>query len=184
MLVPAGYAERDALVQFVQTRSFGCGVHGADEFVAILGLFVEKRCRPRRIEGEAFEVPIPVVREVVLSLREVGGEDVKAVRQCDAIIPIFFDSLRQRSRDFIRAAAIFVRSRTTGRHEHVSAIHVVAVSHRFHRASLGMITRIVLHVHTGHAAIVPHPRHAVVLMRRGTLLGFRLGTILRRILRT
>src|SRR5579859_50485 len=89
MLVPAGHSEGDALVQFVQTCSSGCGVHGADEFVAILSLFVEKRCRPRRIEGEALEVPIPVVRKVILSLREIGREDVKAVRQGDTIIPIF-----------------------------------------------------------------------------------------------
>ena len=170
MLVPAGYADRDALVQFVQTRSFGCSVHGADEFVAILSLFVEKRCRPRRIEGEAFEVSIPVVREVILSLREVGREDVKAIRQRDTIVPVFFDSLGQSRGNLICAAAIFVRGRTIRRHEHVSAIHVMAVSHGFHRARLSMITRIVFHVHPGHAAIVVHPRHAVVLMRSGTFL--------------
>src|SRR4029077_16374760 len=85
MLVPAGYAERDALVQFVQTGSSGCGVHGANEFVAVLSLFVEKRCRPRGIEGESLQVSVPVVRKVILSLREIGREDVKAVRQGDTI---------------------------------------------------------------------------------------------------
>jgi hypothetical protein len=56
----------------------------------------------------------------------------------------------------------------------VSAIHVVAVSHGFHRTCLGMITRIVFHVHPRHAAIVVHPRNATVLMGSGVLLRIRL----------
>jgi hypothetical protein len=46
----------------------------------------------------------------------------------------------------------------------------MAVSHGFHRARLGMITRIVVHVHPGHAAVVVHPWHAIALMRSGTFV--------------
>ena len=41
----------------------------------------------------------------------------------------------------------------------MGAIHVVLVRHRVHRAGLGMVTLIVVHIHAGHAAVM------IVLMR-------------------
>ena len=154
VLVPAGHAERNALIQLLEARAFGRCIHGADQFVAVLSLPVEQRSRPRGIEGEAFQVSVPIVREMILSLREIRREDVEAVGQSNAIIPVSFDRFAQSSGDFIGAALILISRRVNRRHAHVRAVHVVVMGHRLHHASLGMIARIIFHVHAGHTAVV------------------------------
>src|SRR5260370_19949677 len=154
MLMPASHAERNALVEFLQTGSSRRGVHGADQFVSVLGFLIEQRRGAGGIEGEAFQVSVPVVREVIHWLRKVRREDVKAIGQGGAIVLIFLDGGSQGIRDFVGAAAILIGGGALRCHAHVGAIHVMVMSHRLHRAGLGMVILVVVHIHAGHAAVV------------------------------
>src|SRR5260370_32053874 len=106
MLMPASHAERNALVEFLQTGSSRRGVHGADQFVSVLRFLIKQRCGAGGIEGEAFQVSVPVVREVIHWLRKVRREDVKAIGQGGAIVLIFLDGGSQAIRDFVVSPSI------------------------------------------------------------------------------
>ena len=77
MLMPLGYAERDALVESILSETLRGGVHYADEFVIVAVLFVKQRRGMLRIEAERRFQRIPVVREVVHLLRDFGMKILK-----------------------------------------------------------------------------------------------------------
>ena len=101
--VPHGDAERDAGVEFVFVGALGHGVHGAYEFVAGGGFFVEQGSGARGIEGERFEEAVAIAGEVILRLGNIWQENPEALIQCDVIILIFLDARAKLRDDFPRS---------------------------------------------------------------------------------
>src|SRR5947199_9723477 len=68
--MPLRNAERNPLIEFIPVGIFWRRVHDADQLVFIASFFVEKRGRMFRIEAHPRLESVPVIREVILLLRQ------------------------------------------------------------------------------------------------------------------
>src|SRR5215469_9417951 len=95
MLMPLGYAKRNALIQFFECGSLRCRVHSSNEFVATVDFLVEKGCWTCGVEGKAFQEAVPVVREVIYGLWQIWGEYVEAIGERNAVVFVPFERLTE-----------------------------------------------------------------------------------------
>src|SRR5260370_2576707 len=89
MLMPASHAERNALVEFLQTGSSRRCVHGADQFVSVLGFLIEQRRGAGGLEVQAFQGSVPVFRAVIHCPPNGPLHDVSPIRHSLALHPTF-----------------------------------------------------------------------------------------------
>ena len=147
--VPHGDAERDASVELIFASAFRHGVHGANEFVARRGFFVQERRGTRGIECQRFEKAIAIAGEVILGLRDVGQENFEAVVERGVVVLVFFDACAKLRDDFVGALHVFGSLRAHAGHEHVMSVRV-AVAGRHVLDGGAFAGFFVAHVHAGH----------------------------------
>src|SRR5262249_51167087 len=94
---------------------------------------------PCGIEREGFEEAVPVVREVILRLREVGQEGLVSVGDSQPIVLVPLDRWAQGLQDRLRAGAVFGRLGPRRSHSHVWPWVVVPGRHRMHGSLLNML---------------------------------------------
>src|SRR5947209_19225993 len=90
MRMPLRNAERNPLIEFIPVGIFWRRVHDADQLVFIASFFVEKRGRMFRIEAHPRLESVPVIREVILLLRQIGWKDFIAVGDRGAVVFVLF----------------------------------------------------------------------------------------------
>ncbi len=115
-----------------------------------------------RIEAESRLDRIAVIREVIVLLRHIRQEDLKALRQRHFVIAVFLDRRAQLGQNL--RCPLFIRRirRTQIRHEHMRAhVHVVVghvARHRVIRRARFrtgvLLLRPAAHIHPGHAALL------------------------------
>ncbi len=168
--MPHSDAKRDAGVELVFGGALGHGVHGADKFVASCSFSVEQGSGACGIKRESFQEAVPIIREVIFGLREIGEKDFVTVVQGDVVVLVFFDAGAELGDDFARARKILRRLRARPRHVQVQVMHVhVPPRHVVHSA--GFIRLGVIHFHPGHAAVF-HPLLCVMRLGGGGSLRF------------
>jgi hypothetical protein len=147
--VPHGDAERDAGVELIFGGALGHGVHGADEFVAGGGFFVEKRSGARGIEGQRFEKAVAIAGEVIFGLREIGKKNFEAVVESGVIVLVFFDAGAKLRDDFVGALSVGGSLRAHAGREHVVTVRVVVAGRHVLDGS-ALAEFFIAHVHAGH----------------------------------
>ncbi len=147
--MPHGDAQRDASIELIFGGTLRHGVHGADEFIAGGGFFVEKRSGARGIESQRFEKAVAVAGEVIFGLRDVGQKNFEAIVESGVIVLVFFNAGPKLRDDFIGPLEIGGSLRAHAGHEHVMAVRVAMAGR--HVLDCGLfIGFFVAHVHAGH----------------------------------
>src|SRR5712692_9625444 len=151
--VPSRHAQRDPRVEFTVGGALGHCVHRSDELVAVGCLLVEQGSGPRGVPRERLEKTVPVIREVIFGLREVGAKDLVAVRQSDAVVLVLFDC-RAEGFDYLPGALQVLRClRPQRSHAHVRAgVVVMTHGHVVDGALFGFLG--LIHIHSRHLGMV------------------------------